>query len=252
MHNFTLLAGAVAAGLIGVPAFGANIILNNVDPPGAGFNDPTAAAPVGGNTGTTVGAQRLIAYQRALDLWGSVLKSDVTIVVQGSFRRLNCTATGGTLAQAGANQIFADFPNAPLQDHWFGVALANSIASEDLAPGGLDPGPQAPTVRRRHHRELQRRRGTARLHRRTRLVLRARQQPGPGPDRLPRHVHARGRSRSRLPELRHRGDGRDTARTSPTSTWPTRSTSIAARSGTRSPPRDRRLGDQQHPRRVGR
>ena len=144
MHKSTLLAGAVAAGLIGVPAFGANIILNNVDPPGAGFNDPTAAAPVGGNTGTTVGQQRLIAYQRALELWGSVLKSDVTIVVQGSFLRLNCTATGGTLAQAGANQIFANFPNAPLQNHWFGVALANSIAKEDLAPGGLDPGPQAP------------------------------------------------------------------------------------------------------------
>ena len=37
---------------------------------------------VGGNAGTTVGEQRLIAYRKALQLWGETLKSDVTIVVQ--------------------------------------------------------------------------------------------------------------------------------------------------------------------------
>jgi hypothetical protein len=134
-----------AAGLLGValamPALGANMIINNVDAPGVGFNDPTPAAPVGGNLGTTVGQQRLIAYQRALELWGKTLRSSVTIVVQGSFAGLSCTAGGGVLAQAGAVQIFANFPGAPLQNHWFGAALANALAGQDLAEGPPDTGP---------------------------------------------------------------------------------------------------------------
>ena len=133
----------IAAGLLGavmtMPAFAANMVLNNLDPAGVGFNDPTPAAPVGGNAGTTVGQQRLVAYQRALELWGKTLRSGVTIVVQGSFAGLTCDAGSGVLAQAGALQIFADFPGAPLPGHWYGAALANSLAGEDLAPGPLDP-----------------------------------------------------------------------------------------------------------------
>lgn len=94
---------------------------------------------MGGNAGTTLGEQRLIAYRKALELWGKTLASNVTVVVRGSFRRLDCTATGAVLAQAGALTIFSDFPGAPLAGHWFGAALANSIAGEDLAPGPLDP-----------------------------------------------------------------------------------------------------------------
>jgi hypothetical protein len=137
----TLLAALIGAAF-SAPSFAANIVVNNVDPPGVGFNDPTPAVPVGGNGGTTVGAQRLIAYQKALELWGKTLRSNVTVVVQGSFAGLPCTAGGGTLAQAGANQIFASFPNAPIEDHWYGVALANALAGVDLAPGPFDiPGP---------------------------------------------------------------------------------------------------------------
>ncbi|MEP7706096.1 PA domain-containing protein [Paraglaciecola sp. 25GB23A] len=136
--NKKIIAAAVAATVMVMPAFGANLVLNNVDVPGIGFNDPTPATPVGGNMGTTVGEQRLIAYRRALDLWGNTLASDATIVVRGSFARLNCTTTGGTLAQAGALQIFADFPDAPLEGHWYGAALANSIAGFDLDPSNDD------------------------------------------------------------------------------------------------------------------
>ena len=133
-----LAIGAAAS----LPVSAANIILNNVDPAGVGFNDPAPAVPEGGNAGTTVGAQRLIAYRRALELWGKVLRSDVTIVVRGSFARLTCDAGSGVLAQAGALQIFGNFPNAPLMDHWYHVALANALSGEDLAPGPLDiPGP---------------------------------------------------------------------------------------------------------------
>lgn len=133
-----IFAASVGAALCSLPVGAAQLVLFNVDDPGVGFNDPTAAVPVGGNPGTTVGAQRLIAYQRALDLWGSVLKSNVPIVVQGSFARLNCTAGGGTLAQAGAVSVFSDFPNAPLANHWYGGALADALAGEELDPGYPD------------------------------------------------------------------------------------------------------------------
>ena len=137
-------AAAALMAAFAAPALSANMVLNNVDAPGIGFNDPTAALPVGGNAGTTVGEQRLIAYRKALELWGKTLKSPVTIVVQGSFAGLSCTASGGTLAQAGTLQIFADFPGAKLPGHWYHAALANALAGEDLTPGGLDPGPLAP------------------------------------------------------------------------------------------------------------
>jgi PA domain len=140
IRSFAVVAvlGAAAA----LPAWSANMILNNVDAAGVGFNDPTPATPVGGNTGVTVGDQRLVAYRKALELWGKTLKSDVTVVVRGSFARLTCTATSATLAQALTLQIFANFPGAPLPGHWYHVALANAIVGEDLAPGPPDvPGP---------------------------------------------------------------------------------------------------------------
>lgn len=135
------------AGLLGMacamPAFAANLVLNNVDAANAGFNDPTPATAVGGNNGTTIGAQRLVAYRKALELWGKTLRSSATIVVQGSFARLTCDAGGGVLAQAGTLQIFSDFPGAPLAGHWYHAALANALTGQDLTPGPLDPGPLA-------------------------------------------------------------------------------------------------------------
>ena len=48
----------------------------NGDGAGEGFNDPTPVTPVGGNTGTTRGAQRLLALQYAAEQWGAVLRSE--------------------------------------------------------------------------------------------------------------------------------------------------------------------------------
>ncbi|MBK6471359.1 MAG: serine protease [Betaproteobacteria bacterium] len=126
-----------------LPGHAATLELLNVDPPGVGFNDPTPATPVGGNAGTTVGAQRLIAYRKALELWGRTLKSSVNIVVQGSFAGLTCDATGGVLAQAGTTYIFSDFPGAPLAGHWYHSALADALSGTDLvvAEGGPSGDP---------------------------------------------------------------------------------------------------------------
>lgn len=120
----------------------ANVVLNNVDPPGQGLNDPTPAMPVGGNPGVTVGDQRLNAFQAAADQWGATLVSDVTIVVQASFTPLACGPTGGVLGAAGPLQVFA-FGGAPpglIPFTWYHVALANARAGVDLTPGPFDPG----------------------------------------------------------------------------------------------------------------
>ena len=56
---------------------GVHIVIVNGNAPGVGFNDPTPVAPVGGNPGTTVGDQRLRAFQFAADRWGATLDSIV-------------------------------------------------------------------------------------------------------------------------------------------------------------------------------
>jgi len=114
------------------------IIINNLDPAGVGFNDPTPAAPVGGNTGTTIGQQRLIAFTYAANIWGANLTSNVPIVVNASFQPLSCTDTSAVLGSAGATSVFRDFPAAPRAATWYSVALANKIAGTDLDPATAD------------------------------------------------------------------------------------------------------------------
>jgi hypothetical protein len=124
----------------------ATIVINNVNAPGVGFNDPTPAAPIGGNVGTTVGEQRLIAFQHAANLWGAELDSAVPIVIQAIFRPLTCTPTGAVLGSASTIQIFADFPGALVPNTWYHSALANRLAFEDQSPGPFDPAPVPPAL----------------------------------------------------------------------------------------------------------
>jgi hypothetical protein len=89
-----LLAGgaALALGVFSSASFGAaTIVIQNGNAAGVGFNDPTPAAPVGGNAGTTLGQQRLNAFQAAANVWGATLDSTVTIVVFATMEPLTCT-----------------------------------------------------------------------------------------------------------------------------------------------------------------
>jgi hypothetical protein len=98
MRNNLLLRLALTGALCCGAAFGAaTITIVNVDGPNEGFNDPTPRAPVGGNSGTTLGQQRLIAFQYAASLWGAKLDSTVDIRIQASFDPLTCTATSAVL-----------------------------------------------------------------------------------------------------------------------------------------------------------
>jgi hypothetical protein len=125
----------------------ATITIVNGDPPGVGFNDATPATPVGGNTGTTLGAQRLNAFQAAASKWGATLDSSVPIRVLATWDALPCTDTAAVLGSAGALEVFADFPEAPQRNAWFGKAETNKLV-------GFDADPATPDLRARFNVNL--------------------------------------------------------------------------------------------------
>lgn len=111
----------------------ANIVILNGDAAGVGFNDTTPATPVGGNNGTTIGEQRLIAFQAAASIWGASLTSGPTIVIRATWQDMSasCTPTSGALASAGNNgSIWRDFAGSQL-GFWYGNALANALSGTD-------------------------------------------------------------------------------------------------------------------------
>ena len=125
--------------LAAAPAFGAaTITIVNGNAPGVGFNDPTPATPVGGNTGTTLGQQRLIAFQYAAGIWGATLDSNVEIQILATFEALSCNATSAVLGSAGTRFVWSDFagvppfPGAEFPNTWYHQALANKRAGTQL------------------------------------------------------------------------------------------------------------------------
>jgi cysteine-rich repeat protein len=135
------LACALALGLLlASAARAATVTIINGDGPGEGFNDPTAAIPVGGNSGTTLGEQRLIAMQFAGDLWGTLVGSDVPITVSVTFDSLGGDQFGAPLGAAGPEEVFRDFPGAPLPATWYSAALTNALLGADENPSLADIG----------------------------------------------------------------------------------------------------------------
>jgi hypothetical protein len=120
----------------------AGFVIVNTDGVGEGFNDPTPAAPVGGNPGTTVGQQRLNVFVKAGQIWDAILGSPITIRVQASFDPLPCTATSGVLGGAGPNVVDSDFPGAGFATTWYTGAEANRLSGIDQDPVDDDIGAQ--------------------------------------------------------------------------------------------------------------
>lgn len=133
-----LLAIALVLGGAAAPVRAATITIINLDGAGTGFNDPTAAAPVGGNSGTTIGAQRLQVFQQAATVWGAILPSAVTIRVNSRFTALACSATSAVLGSAGTTELFSDFPGAQQPGTLYPKALADKLHGSDLDPSTPD------------------------------------------------------------------------------------------------------------------
>jgi hypothetical protein len=120
------LALASGAALAGPAQF----VIININGAGVGLNDPTPAAPVGGNPGTTLGEQRLNAVEKAAEIWSARLDSTVPIRIRTQFTALGA----GVLGSAGPLSVSRDFNNAPLSGTWYHIALANKLAGVDLLP----------------------------------------------------------------------------------------------------------------------
>jgi hypothetical protein len=129
---------ALALLCLAASAQAATITIVNNDAVGEGFNDPTAAAPVGGNSGTTIGQQRLNVFQQAAAIWGGILPSTVAIRVNATFDPLTCTSTSAVLGSCGAASVWRDFPGAEFATTWYSKALANKLSGSDLDPNGAD------------------------------------------------------------------------------------------------------------------
>ena len=135
--SFFLCLLAISLGAASSASGQATIVIqNDVDAAGVGFNDNTPVAPVGGNNGTTLGQQRLNAFQFAANIWGATLNSGPTINIRASWEALGCTSTTATLGSAAPTTARQNFPNAQFINTWYPVALANALSGTD---GSVNP-----------------------------------------------------------------------------------------------------------------
>jgi len=133
------LAAASLGAFAAAPAAqaAATLVIVNGNAPGVGFNDPTPVAPVGGNPGTTLGQQRLNAFQYAANIWGATLTSTVPVNILATFEPLTCTATGATLGSAGATEVWREVTGGKPAT-WYSAALSEKLEGVDLDPGVAD------------------------------------------------------------------------------------------------------------------
>ena len=68
------------------------------------------------------------AFQYAVDIWSTIVVSDVPILVDANFVPL----APGVLGSAGTRNLFANFEGAPKKDRWYYSALADALSGKDL------------------------------------------------------------------------------------------------------------------------
>jgi hypothetical protein len=108
------------------------------DGPDEGFNDPTPATPVGGNTGTTRGAQRLQALQHAADQWGAQLDSTVVIRIEATFDPIECVGGYSTTLALGGTTFLEFVLDDEGDEVIVPTALGDRMEGVDLTPGEAD------------------------------------------------------------------------------------------------------------------
>ena len=75
------------------------------------------------------------AFQYAVDIWSTLIKSNVPIYIDATFKTLST----GVLGSAGTTGLYRGFEGAPDDSTWYNVALAEKMANRDLnKPGEPD------------------------------------------------------------------------------------------------------------------
>lgn len=115
----------------------ARVIVLNGDAANVGFNDPTPAAPIGGNPGITIGQQALNVFQTAANRWAANLQSQQPIVVVARFIPQSCSATSAVLGSAGARFFIANVAPAAggkalVPNTFYPAALAEKLTRVDI------------------------------------------------------------------------------------------------------------------------
>jgi len=107
---------------------------SKVDPPQwfSPGSDRVANIVVSYSQGFPLEAQTALEY--ALDIWGQLLNTEITIWVNAEWGTLST----GVLAQAGPETLHSNFPGATYGNKYFPGALANSLSVSDLSPGQPD------------------------------------------------------------------------------------------------------------------
>ncbi len=72
--------------------------------------------------------QAQASFQRAINIWSNILKSNVTIRVQAFYQPLGPSVLGS----ASAADYNRNFPGAPVANTWYPIALAEKIAGREL------------------------------------------------------------------------------------------------------------------------
>ncbi len=135
-HSFRgLLAVSLVSWLL--PAQAAIVIVNS-DGAGEGLNDTTPASAVGGNTGTTLGAQRLNVFNRAADILNATFDISQPVQVSANFDPLYCDSFSATLGSAGPAQFHFIYDAGSDSYTVFPDALLNQLQNYDVDAGTVD------------------------------------------------------------------------------------------------------------------
>jgi hypothetical protein len=74
------------------------------------------------------------AYEKAMSIWSKYISSTQPIRIKATWASLST----GVLATTGATRIYKNFTNAPFQDVWYPVSLAEAISGKDLNNGDFE------------------------------------------------------------------------------------------------------------------
>ncbi|MFU8830926.1 MAG: PA domain-containing protein [Wenzhouxiangella sp.] len=109
------------------PARAAVIDIVYIDSSGFGFNDNQAIAPVAGNPGRTLGAQRRNVMEAAADIWASRLDAAISVRARADFDDLEC-GEDTTLGLGGTTGLSRNFNNAPRTGINYPISLAAALS----------------------------------------------------------------------------------------------------------------------------
>jgi hypothetical protein len=110
------------------------VTITTTDGENEGFNDTTPTTPIGGNSGTTIGEQRLNVFNRAAELLSAQFDISVPMIINANFNPLTCDQFEATLGQAGPLSAQIDEASRSI----IPMPLYNQLIGYDYKPDQAD------------------------------------------------------------------------------------------------------------------